>query len=141
MGGGPDAPVQGPNLHGPRVAQRLAINPNYVHLVISYGGIVVSGNPNSPMPAWSTEAGGPLTVQQVDALTALVTSWAAENSGASQAPVANTVEAGAQVYTTRAAAAATGPTSPGCRASSRTSRASAPRSSPTSRFHRPASTR
>lgn len=99
MGGGPDAPVQGPNLHGPRVAQRLAINPNYVHLVISYGGIVVSGNPNSPMPAWSTEAGGPLTVQQVDALTALVTSWAAENSGASQAPVANTVEAGAQVYT------------------------------------------
>src|SRR5690349_18836977 len=55
-GGGPDAPVQGPNLHGPRVAERLKINPNYVHLVISYGGIVVSGDPNSKMPAWSTEA-------------------------------------------------------------------------------------
>ncbi len=97
-GGGADAPVQGPNLHGPRVAERLKINPNYVHLVISYGGIVVSGDPNSKMPAWSTEAGGPLTVQQIDALTALVTSWAEESAGESQAPVENTVEAGAQVY-------------------------------------------
>ena len=55
-GGGPDAPVAGPNLHSARVAERLRINPNYVHLVISYGGIVVSGDPNSRMPAWSTAA-------------------------------------------------------------------------------------
>ncbi len=98
MGGGPDAKVQGPNLHGPRVAERLKINPNYVHLVISYGGIVVSGNPESKMPAWSTEAGGPLTVQQIDALTALVTSWAEESAGQSQAPVENTVAGGQEVY-------------------------------------------
>jgi hypothetical protein len=51
------------------------------------------------MPAWSTEAGGPLTVQQIDALTALVTEWSKEGATASQAPVENTVEAGAQVYT------------------------------------------
>lgn len=97
-GGGPDAPVAGPNLHSTRVAERLRINPNYVHLVISYGGIVVSGDPNSRMPAWSTEVGGPLTVQQIDALTALVTEWAEEGAGQSQAPVENTVEAGAEVY-------------------------------------------
>lgn len=97
-GGAADALVQGPDLHGPRVADRLKINPNYVHLVISYGGIVVSGDPSSRMPAWSTEVGGPLTVQQIDALTALVTSWAAERAGQSQEPVENTVEAGAQVY-------------------------------------------
>lgn len=97
-GGGPDAPVQGPDLHGPRIAERLKINPNYVHLVISYGGIVVSGDPNSRMPAWSTEVGGPLTVQQIDALTALITDWAEESAGQSQAPVENTVEAGAEVY-------------------------------------------
>ncbi len=98
-GGGADAPVQGPNLHGPRVAQRLAINASYVNLVIRFGGIVVSGNPSSPMPAWSTEVGGPLTVQQIDALTALVTSWAEAGATASQPPVENTVAAGAEVYT------------------------------------------
>jgi mono/diheme cytochrome c family protein len=52
------------------------------------------------MPAWSTEAGGPLTIQQIDALTALVESWAAESATQSQAAVPNTVEAGQQVYQT-----------------------------------------
>jgi len=37
-----------PDLHGSRVAQRLKVNPDYVHLVVSYGGVVVSGNVNSP---------------------------------------------------------------------------------------------
>ena len=97
-GGGPDALVQGPNLHGPQIARKLALNPNYVELVIRHGGIVVSGNPESRMPAWGPEAGGPLTEQQIDALVALVTTWAEEGAGQSQAPVANTVEAGAQVY-------------------------------------------
>jgi mono/diheme cytochrome c family protein len=98
-GGGPDAPVQGPNLHSTRIAERLALNPNYVNLVIRHGGIVVSGDPNSAMPAWDPESGGPLTEQQILALTALVTSWAEEGAGQSQAPVENNVEAGAEVYT------------------------------------------
>ena len=83
----PDARVPGPNLHSPTIVEKLkAINPNYVNLVIRFGGVVVSGNVNSPMPAWSSEVGGPLTVQQVDALTALVKSWAAETAAASRRP-------------------------------------------------------
>ncbi len=65
-----------PNLHSASIAAKLKVNADYVHLVVSYGGVVVSGNVNSPMPAWSTEVGGPLTVQQIDAVVALVTSWA-----------------------------------------------------------------
>jgi mono/diheme cytochrome c family protein len=87
-----------PNLHSPALAAKLKKNANYVNLVIRFGGVVVSGNVDSPMPAWSTEVGGPLTVQQIDALTALVTSWAMANANASQAPVANTVAAGQQVF-------------------------------------------
>jgi mono/diheme cytochrome c family protein len=89
-----------PNLHSPSIAEKLKVNADYVNLVIRFGGVVVSGNVNSPMPAWSTEVGGPLTIQQVDALTALVESWAAEAASQSQAPVANTVEAGQEVYQT-----------------------------------------
>jgi cytochrome c550 len=85
-----------PDLHGSRVAQRLKVNPDYVHLVVSYGGVVVSGNVNSPMPAWSTEVGGPLTVQQINAVVALVESWAAEAKPPSAVP--NTVAAGKQVF-------------------------------------------
>jgi mono/diheme cytochrome c family protein len=87
-----------PNLHSATIAAKLKVNPEYVNLVIRYGGVVVSGNVNSDMPAWSTEVGGSLTVQQIDALTALVTSWAQEAATKSQAPVANTAEAGKQVY-------------------------------------------
>jgi mono/diheme cytochrome c family protein len=90
--------VRAPNLHSPSIAAKLKVNSDYVHLVVSYGGIVVSGNPSSLMPAWSTEVGGPLTVQQIDAVVALVTSWAEENAGASQSQVPNTAEAGQQVY-------------------------------------------
>ena len=96
---------QAPSLHSERIAERLAINPLYVNLVIRYGGIVVSGDPNSPMPAWDPEAGGPLTKEQIDALTALVESWAAEaaaaaqdGEGGEQPPVENTEEAGRAVY-------------------------------------------
>lgn len=90
--------VMAPNLHSQRLVDRLKANPHYVNLVVRYGGVVVSGNVNSPMPAWSTEVGGPLTIEQVDAVTALVESWAAETATQSQAPVPNTVEAGAEVY-------------------------------------------
>jgi mono/diheme cytochrome c family protein len=95
-----DTGRRAPNLHSPSIAEKLKANNEYVNLVIRFGGVVVSGNVNSPMPAWSTEAGGPLTVQQVDALTALVESWAAESAKQSQAPVANTKAAGQEVYQT-----------------------------------------
>jgi len=93
--------VRAPNLHSPTIAEKLKVNPNYVNLVIRFGGVVVSGRVESPMPAWSSEVGGPLTIQQVDALTALVTSWTEEAAAAapSAAPsVPDTPEAGAQVY-------------------------------------------
>src|ERR671917_358404 len=50
------------------------------HGDVSYGGVVVSGNVNSPMPAWSDEVGGPLNEQQIEAVVALVESWAEEAS-------------------------------------------------------------
>jgi len=87
-----------PNLHSPSIAKKLKVNPDYVNLVIRFGGVVVSGNVNSDMPAWSTEVGGSLTVEQIDAVTALVTGWAQEAASQSQAPVANTPERGKQVY-------------------------------------------
>jgi mono/diheme cytochrome c family protein len=86
-----------PNLHSPSLATKLKANTDYVHLVVSYGGVVVSGNVNSPMPAWSTEVGGPLTVQQIDAVVALVTSWA-ESAPPAPSEVPNTADAGKQVY-------------------------------------------
>jgi len=87
-----------PNLHSATIAAKLKVNPEYVNLVIRFGGVVVSGNVNSDMPAWSTEVGGSLTVQQIDGLTALVTSWAEEAATKSQAPVPDTVAAGKAVY-------------------------------------------
>ena len=93
---------QAPSLHTKRIADRLAINPEYVNLVIRFGGIVASGDPRSPMPAWDPEVGGPLTDQQIEALTALVEDWAAEAAAAEEAegeqPVENTAEVGAEVY-------------------------------------------
>jgi mono/diheme cytochrome c family protein len=98
-----------PNLHSRSLYEKLKSNPNYVHLVISYGGVVVSGNVNSPMPAWSAEVGGPLTIQQIDALTALVTSWADEAGQQPVVEIPNTVEAGAEVYTSAGCAGCHGP--------------------------------
>ncbi len=99
--------VKAPNLHSPTIATKLQTNSHYVNLVIRFGGVVVSGNVKSPMPAWSAEVGGALNVQQVDALTALVESWAKE--GAASAPKAtappNTVAAGSDVFHTTAAPA------------------------------------
>src|SRR5918992_1771903 len=56
-----------PSLRTASLAEKLRVNPEYVRLVVSYGGVVVSGNVNSPMPAWSTEVGGPLNEQQIEA--------------------------------------------------------------------------
>ena len=109
--GGPvgDTGRLAPNLHSASIAAKLKVNADYVRLVISYGGVVVSGDVNSPMPAWSTEVGGPLTVEQIAALTALVTSWAEEAASQSQPPVSNTPEDGAQVYASAGCGGCHGP--------------------------------
>jgi mono/diheme cytochrome c family protein len=62
---------------------------------------VRSGNINSAMPAWGQEFGGPLTRQQIEAVTAMIGEWAREtleNPPASPVEVPDTVEAGAEVY-------------------------------------------
>jgi mono/diheme cytochrome c family protein len=101
--------VNAPNLHSRSLYEKLQANPNYVNLVIRFGGVVVSGNVNSLMPAWSTEVGGPLTIEQIDGLTALVESWAEETGAQPQEEVPNTAEAGAEVYQTAGCAGCHGP--------------------------------
>lgn len=93
-----DTGVRAPNLHSRSIYEKLQVNPAYVNLVIRFGGLVVSGRVDSPMPAWSNEVGGALTLQQVDALTALVESWADEAGKAPVEDVPDTPEAGQQVY-------------------------------------------
>src|ERR687891_2802618 len=73
-----------PSLRTASLAQKLRVNPEYVRLVVSFGGVVVSGNVNSPMPAWSAEVGGPLNEQQIEAVVGLVEGWAVAAGG--QAP-------------------------------------------------------
>jgi mono/diheme cytochrome c family protein len=99
-GGEPGAAVVGPNLHSRSLFEKLRVNPDYVRLVVSFGGVVVSGNVNSPMPKWSYEAGGPLNEQQIQAVVALVESWAAEAGEAPVEEVPDTPEAGAEVFAT-----------------------------------------
>lgn len=106
----------GPNLHSLTILDKLKAQaggaftavrrpgdaPDYVNLVIRFGGVVVSGRVDSLMPAWSIEAGGSLTVHQVDALTALVETWVLEAAAQPQesAPeIPDTVAAGQKVYT------------------------------------------
>lgn len=93
-----------PSLRTASLAEKLRVNPNYVHLAVSYGGVVVSGNVNSPMPAWSYEVGGPLNEQQIEAVVTLVESWAEEAAENAPAEVEDTIEAGAQVYTAQGCA-------------------------------------
>jgi mono/diheme cytochrome c family protein len=107
-GGDPDAQVIGPSLHSRSIADKLRVNSNYVRLAVSYGGVVVSGNVNSPMPAWSYEVGGPLNEQQIEAVVALVEGWAAEAAEAPVEEVPDTVEAGAEVYTSAGCASCHG---------------------------------
>jgi mono/diheme cytochrome c family protein len=85
-----------PSLRTSTLADKVRVNSNYVNLVVSYGGVVVSGNVNSPMPAWSSEVGGPLNEQQIEAVVALVESWLEDVEA--PAEVEDTVEAGAQVF-------------------------------------------
>jgi mono/diheme cytochrome c family protein len=89
---------QAPSLHTTSLANKLRVNSNYVHLAVSYGGVVVSGNVNSPMPAWSAEVGGPLNEQQIEAVVTLVEGWAREAGANPPEEVPDTPEAGQQVY-------------------------------------------
>jgi mono/diheme cytochrome c family protein len=97
----------GPDLHSVDLANKWnqtggqqSLN-NYVQWVITLGGIVRSGNIRSEMPAWGQEFGGPLTRQQIEALTAMIGEWALEtleNPPPSPVEIPDTVEAGSQVY-------------------------------------------
>jgi cytochrome c553 len=101
-----------PNLHSKSIYEKLRAQnggsftdirkpgdpPDYVNLVVRFGGVVVSGDVNSPMPAWSTEVGGPLTINQIDAVTAMIETWALEAGKQPDVAVPNTVEAGQKVY-------------------------------------------
>jgi mono/diheme cytochrome c family protein len=94
----------GPNLHSLSLANkwlqtggRQGLN-NYVQWVITLGGIVRSGDIQSLMPAWGEEYGGSLTRQQIEALTALIGTWAEETLANPPEEVPDTVEAGAQVF-------------------------------------------
>ena len=97
-GGEEGATVVGPSLRTRSLADKLRVNNNYVHLAVSYGGVVVSGNVNSAMPAWSYEVGGPLNEQQVEAVVTLVESWAEEAAAEPIEDVEDTPEDGAEVY-------------------------------------------
>jgi mono/diheme cytochrome c family protein len=106
-GSASDPSLIGPDLHSVDLANKWnqtggqqSLN-NYVQWVITLGGIVRSGNIQSEMPAWGQEFGGPLTRQQIEALTAMIGEWAREtleNPPASPVEVPDTVEAGAEVY-------------------------------------------
>ena len=97
-GGEEGAPVVGPSLRTRGLADKIRVNNNYVHLAVSYGGVVVSGNVNSAMPAWSYEVGGPLNEQQIEAVVTLVESWAEEAAAEPIEDVEDTPEAGAEVF-------------------------------------------
>jgi len=113
----------GPNLRSASIYEKLKVSnggtfteirkpgepPDYVNLVIRFGGVVVSGNVNSLMPAWSTEVGGALTIHQIDALTALVETWVLEAAAEPVEEVPDTVEAGQQVYTDKGCGGCHGP--------------------------------
>jgi mono/diheme cytochrome c family protein len=106
-GSASDPTLIGPDLHSTDLANKWAqtggaqtLN-NYVQWVITLGGVVRSGNINSAMPAWGQEYGGPLTRQQIEAVTAMIGEWAREtleNPPASPVDVPDTVDAGAEVY-------------------------------------------
>ena len=108
-GGEEGAPVVGPSLHTRSLADKLRVNPNYVRLAVTYGGVVVSGNVNSAMPAWGDEVGGPLNEQQIEAVVALVEGWAAEAAEQPVEDVPDTPEAGAEVYATAGCVTCHGP--------------------------------
>jgi mono/diheme cytochrome c family protein len=98
-----------PSLRTASLAEKLRVNPEYVRLVVSFGGVVASGNVNSPMPAWSDEVGGPLNDQQIEAVVELVERWAEEAAAEAPEEVEDTVEAGQGVFNSAGCAGCHGP--------------------------------
>jgi mono/diheme cytochrome c family protein len=102
-GGDEDSIVIGPSLRSQGLANRARIyeartDLNYIETVILRGGVAVSGNPESPMPAWEHA----LNTYQVEALVALIESWLEEPDEPIEVP--DTVEAGREVYLAHCAA-------------------------------------
>lgn len=104
----PDGAIA-PSLRTASLAEKLSVNSNYVHLVVSYGGVVVSGNVRSKMPAWSYEVGGPLNEQQLEAVVSLVERWAEEAAEEEPEEVDDTAEAGQQVFSSAGCQGCHGP--------------------------------
>jgi len=104
----PDGAIA-PSLRTASLADKLSVNSNYVHLVVSYGGVVASGNVRSKMPAWSYEVGGPLNEQQLEAVVSLVERWAEEAAEEAPEEVEDTAEGGQQVYSSAGCQGCHGP--------------------------------
>ncbi len=49
------------------------LNPNYLRSVLEVGGRYVCGDPNSQMPVWLNDNGGPLNYRQIEELVAFLT--------------------------------------------------------------------
>jgi mono/diheme cytochrome c family protein len=58
-----------------RVGATLAQNWPSIRPDLTIRSAIERGVPGSPMPAWSEENGGPLTVPEIDALVAYILSW------------------------------------------------------------------
>jgi mono/diheme cytochrome c family protein len=102
-GGGEDAIVVGPSLRSESLANRARLyeartDLNYIETVIRRGGVAVSGNVESPMPAWENA----LNTYQIEALVALIESWLEDPDVPVDVP--DTVEAGRDVYLAQCAA-------------------------------------
>jgi mono/diheme cytochrome c family protein/plastocyanin len=54
------------------------LNEAYLRTVLTVGGRYVCGNPDSQMPVWSNENGGPLNYRQIEEIIAFIRSDAAE---------------------------------------------------------------
>lgn len=48
------------------------LNPAYIHTMLTVGGRYACGDPNSLMPVWSNENGGPLNYQQIADIIAFI---------------------------------------------------------------------
>jgi mono/diheme cytochrome c family protein len=65
-----------------RVGATLAKDWPSIRPDLTVRAIIANGVPGSPMPAWSQAKGGPLSEQEIDALTAYILSW--QTGGAPQ---------------------------------------------------------
>ncbi|MGI8704163.1 MAG: c-type cytochrome [Candidatus Limnocylindrales bacterium] len=62
------------------------LNPDYIEEVLTVGGRIVCGDPNSIMPVWADTNGGPLNYREIEELIAFLTAsnettWTSEAGG------------------------------------------------------------